>query len=144
MIATTKRINKAKYASLLVEILPRPIQSEAENDRALKIVDRLLAKGDDKLTAEESVLLELLIQLIERFEEQHYALPEAPGYRILQTLMGTARTKTKISAAHLRLKRRSLRSHQRQTRHQQRTSQEAGGLLQAFASGVHLARSAEF
>ena len=87
MIATAKRINKAKYASLLAEILPRPIQSEAENDRALKVVDRLLAKGDAKLTAEESVLLELLIQLIERFEEQHYALPEAPGHRILQTLM---------------------------------------------------------
>ncbi len=87
MIAPAKRINKTKYAALLAEVLPRPIQSETENERALKVVDRLMSKGDNKLTAEEGVLLELLIQLIERFEEQHYAIPEAPGHRVLQTLM---------------------------------------------------------
>jgi HTH-type transcriptional regulator / antitoxin HigA len=87
MIATAKRINKTKYAALLAEVLPRPIQTEAENERALKVVDRLLAKSDEKLTAEESILLELLIQLIERFEERQYAIPQAPGQRVLQTLM---------------------------------------------------------
>lgn len=87
MIAPVKRINKTKYAALLSEVLPRPIQSEAENERALKVVDRLMSKGENKLTAEEGVLLELLIQLIERFEEQHYAIPDAPPQRVLQTLM---------------------------------------------------------
>jgi HTH-type transcriptional regulator/antitoxin HigA len=87
MTAPAKRINKTKYAALLAEVLPRPIQSEAENERALKVVDKLMSKGEDKLTTEEGVLLELLIQLIERFEEQHYAIPEAPGHRVLRTLM---------------------------------------------------------
>ncbi len=87
MIATAKRINKTKYAALLAEVLPRPIQTAAENERALKVVDRLLAKSDEKLTAEEGILLELLIQLIERFEERQYAIPEAPAQRVLQSLM---------------------------------------------------------
>ena len=87
MIVPTKRINKTKYAALLTEVLPRPIQTEAQNERALKIVDRLLAKGEDNLTPEEGMLLELLIQLIERFEEQQYAIPAAPPHRVLQTLL---------------------------------------------------------
>lgn len=87
MTVPSKRINKAKYAALLTEVLPRPIQTEAQNERALKLVERLLAKGDDQLTAEESVLLELLIQLVERFEERRYAIPDAPPHRVLQTLI---------------------------------------------------------
>jgi len=87
MTAPAKKINKEKYAALLAEVLPRPIQTEAENERALEIVEKLMSKGEDKITAEESVLFELLIQLIERFEQQHYAIPEAPANRVLKTLM---------------------------------------------------------
>jgi len=32
-------------------------------------------------------MLELLVQLIEHFEENAYPIPEAPGYRVLRTLM---------------------------------------------------------
>ena len=71
----------------MVDVLPRPIQTEAENERALAVVDRLMSKGEDNLTPEETTLLELLVQLIERFEEKAYPIPEAPGYRVLQTLM---------------------------------------------------------
>ena len=95
MIVPTKRINKTKYAALLSEALPRPIQTEAQNERALKIVDRLLAKGENQLTPEEGVLLELLIQLIERFEEQQYAIPAAPPHRVLQTLLANRGLKQK-------------------------------------------------
>ncbi|MBK6799445.1 MAG: transcriptional regulator [Acidobacteria bacterium] len=87
MIARAKRIDNDRYAALLAQTLPRPIHTEAENERALKIVNKLISKGEDTLTTEEGILLELLIQLIERFEEQRYAIPEAPGYRVLKTLM---------------------------------------------------------
>jgi len=46
-----------------------------------------MSKGEDNLTPEETTLLELLVQLIERFEEKAYPIPEAPGYRVLRTLM---------------------------------------------------------
>ncbi|MGH9768978.1 MAG: hypothetical protein ACREAB_16230 [Blastocatellia bacterium] len=42
-----------------------------------------MSKGEDSLTPEETALLELLVQLIERFEEQAYPIPDAPGYRVL-------------------------------------------------------------
>ena len=95
MTAPAKRINKEKYAALLAEVLPRPIQTEAENERALKIVEKLMAKREDEITAEESVLFELLIQLIERFEQQQYAIPEAPANRVLKTLMENRSLKQK-------------------------------------------------
>ncbi len=82
-----KKFNSRIYGKLLLEVLPRPIRTEAENERALAVVDRLMSKGEDNLTPEETSLLELLVQLIERFEEQAYPIPDAPGYRTLRTLM---------------------------------------------------------
>jgi HTH-type transcriptional regulator/antitoxin HigA len=88
MTATKPRkFNSRRYGQLLLEALPRPIQTEAENERALAVVNELMAKGEENLTPEETALLELLVQLIERFEEQAYPIPEAPGYRVLRTLM---------------------------------------------------------
>jgi HTH-type transcriptional regulator/antitoxin HigA len=82
-----QKFNSRRYGELLLEVLPRPIQTEAENERALEVVNQLLSKGEANLTPEETALLELLVQLIERFEEQAYTIPDAPGYRVLQTLM---------------------------------------------------------
>jgi HTH-type transcriptional regulator/antitoxin HigA len=87
MTVHRKKLDARKYAALLAEALPRPIETEAENERALEIVNRLMSKGEDQLTPEESVLLRLLVRLIEDFEEQAYPIPEAPGYRVLQRLM---------------------------------------------------------
>jgi HTH-type transcriptional regulator/antitoxin HigA len=70
-----------------MEALPRPIETEKENERALAIVNELMSKGEDKLTPEEQALLKLLVQLIEDFEEKAYPIPEAPGWRVLRTLM---------------------------------------------------------
>jgi len=80
-----KQLNQLKYAALLVETLPRPIETEAANERALKVVERLLAKP--KLSLEEENLLELLSCLIRAFEDQHYAIPRATPTRVLRLLL---------------------------------------------------------
>jgi antitoxin component HigA of HigAB toxin-antitoxin module len=82
-----KKFNLRICGELLLDALPRPIETEAENERALAVVDRLMSKGEDNLTPEETTLLELLVQLIERFEEKAYPIPDSPGYRVLQTSM---------------------------------------------------------
>jgi HTH-type transcriptional regulator / antitoxin HigA len=88
MTATKRRrFNLRRYGQLLLKALPRPIQTEAENERALAVVNELMSKGEENLTPEETALLELLVQLIERFEEQAYPIPEAPGCSVLRTLM---------------------------------------------------------
>jgi len=88
MTATKRqRFDLRRYEQLLLKALPRPIQTEAENEHALAVANELMSKGEENLTPEEMALLELLVQLIERFEEQAYPIPEAPGYRVLRTLM---------------------------------------------------------
>lgn len=46
-----------------------------------------MTKGEDNLTPEEDALLELLADLIEKFEDQRYPVPEAPPHRVLQEVM---------------------------------------------------------
>lgn len=85
--ATNRKLDTRKYGELLAEALPRPIESEAEYKRALEIINRLMSKPEEKLKPEEDVLLELLTQLVERYEERHYPIPDAPPHAVIQFLM---------------------------------------------------------
>jgi len=85
--AVERRLNAKKYGQLLAEVLPRPIGTEAEYERALEIINRLMSQPEDKLTAEEGVLLELLTQLVERYEERSCEIPDAPPHTVIQFLM---------------------------------------------------------
>jgi HTH-type transcriptional regulator / antitoxin HigA len=49
---------------------PKLIKTEAENNRALAVVEELMHRSD--LTPEEDELLNLLVLLIERFETEFY------------------------------------------------------------------------
>jgi HTH-type transcriptional regulator / antitoxin HigA len=69
--STTLSINPEAYGALLLRHLPQPITSEEENERALAIVQDLMAVRHR--SPEEDLLLGLLVQLIERFEEEHYS-----------------------------------------------------------------------
>jgi HTH-type transcriptional regulator/antitoxin HigA len=86
-IAKTKKATTERYAELLATVLPKPIETEAENERALEVVNHLMTKGEKKLTAEERWLLRLLVRLIEDFEEKTYPIDEAPPRAVLKTLM---------------------------------------------------------
>jgi HTH-type transcriptional regulator / antitoxin HigA len=86
-IAKTRKLTTQRYAELLTAVLPKPIETEAENERALTIVNQLMTKGEKKLTAEERWLLRLLVRLIEDFEEKAYPIPTAEPLAVLKTLM---------------------------------------------------------
>lgn len=55
-------IDKDAYAALLAEYQPKVITTEEENERALEIVEKLVAVKNR--TPEQSVLLKLLVILI--------------------------------------------------------------------------------
>lgn len=64
---------------------PRIIKTEEENDHFLAIAEDLLSRPH--LTPEENTLLELLVRLIEEFENQHYSInASTPRSRILHLL----------------------------------------------------------
>lgn len=89
MLATVKnrKLNTRKYGELLSSALPRAIRTEAEYDRIAEIVTRLALKGEDHLTPEEDALLELLTVLIERYDDEHYQIPDAPPHAVIRMLM---------------------------------------------------------
>ena len=66
----TPTIDRESYSSLLVNCLPAPIRTEEENEWAISQVAVLTHQ--DTLTKAESSLVELLLQLIERFEDANY------------------------------------------------------------------------
>ncbi|MFN6538776.1 MAG: type II toxin-antitoxin system HigA family antitoxin [Nostoc sp. EkiNYC01] len=65
----TLTFNPDKYKELLTAYLPKLIKSEAENEKALGIVEDLMHR---ERTPEEDELYKLLITLIEKFEQEYY------------------------------------------------------------------------
>lgn len=80
----TLTIDRDRYGSLLAQYQPQPIATEAENDRALAVVEELMARDR---TPEEDALLNLWVLLIEQFEAAHYPIPDAAPHEMLQFLM---------------------------------------------------------
>jgi HTH-type transcriptional regulator/antitoxin HigA len=81
----TLTFDSDKYSSLLSQYQPRLIKNEDENEIFLKIVESLLSR--ENLTPEEDTLLELLVKLIEDFEEKHYQLnASTPQSRLIHLM----------------------------------------------------------
>lgn len=66
----TLAFNPEKYKELLFNYQSKIIRTEVENEKALAIVEELMYKKDR--TPEEEELYELLIILIEKFEQEYY------------------------------------------------------------------------
>ena len=64
---------------------PSPIASERQHEEYLSIVDKLT--GEDNPTSEEEKYAEVLITLIEAYEEEHHCIPGASPVEVLRTLM---------------------------------------------------------
>lgn len=76
-------VDDDKYAVLLAATRPGVITDDAELERLIEEVNRLVTKGikENRLSPEEEKLLALLTQLIEDYERRHEPLndvvPEA-------------------------------------------------------------------
>ena len=81
----TPTISAERYGNLLLKYQPRVIKTEAENEAFLAVVEELMARS--QLIAEEEMLLELLVKLIEDFEAQHYSLNVSTPQSLLLHLM---------------------------------------------------------
>lgn len=66
----TLTFDTEKYKKLLCQYQPKVIKSEAENEMALKVVEQLMYS--DNRTPEENELYDLLVTLIEKFEQEYY------------------------------------------------------------------------
>jgi HTH-type transcriptional regulator / antitoxin HigA len=75
----TLTFNRDKYKELLSEYQPKIIKTEVENEEALTIVEQLMHLQNR--TPEQDAIYELLVVLIERFEQEFYQpnLESNPG-----------------------------------------------------------------
>jgi HTH-type transcriptional regulator / antitoxin HigA len=71
----TLTFNPTRYSELLAQYQPMLIKTEEANERALAIVEELMHRPQRSL--EEDALYDLLVALIEKFEQDYYQ----PGSR---------------------------------------------------------------
>ena len=81
----TRTFNPETYGKLLAKYQPKIITTEEENEQALKLAQNL--EHRPHRTPEEDVLLELLVTLIEKFEETHYPIPQGTPHSMLIHMM---------------------------------------------------------
>ena len=81
----TLTINPESYAQLLAKYQPKVIETEAENERAIELAQELEHKAHR--SNEENAILELLVTLIEKFEDENYPIPEGTPHSLLLHLM---------------------------------------------------------
>jgi TRAP transporter 4TM/12TM fusion protein len=86
-MSATLTVDPKKYARLANRIVVKAIENEEEYDRMTAEVERLMDKGEDQLSAEESALLETMAILIQSYDDSHAALAEIPPNEMLTFLM---------------------------------------------------------
>jgi len=81
----TRTFDAKSYTELLVRYQPKPIATEAENSRAIALAQELEYRSPR--TVEEEVFLELLLVLIEKFEEENYPISPVNSSSMVRHLM---------------------------------------------------------
>jgi len=64
---------------------PTPITSERQHEEYLSVLDKLAAK--ERPTSEEEKYAEVLMTLIEAYEQAHHPVPDASPVEVLRALM---------------------------------------------------------
>jgi HTH-type transcriptional regulator/antitoxin HigA len=82
----TRSLDPRRYRRLVAEVSPVMIETEAENERVLAIVERLMVKGE-KRTPEEDAILNLLVHLMEEFEGKAYPIGKASPAEMIGFLL---------------------------------------------------------
>jgi HTH-type transcriptional regulator/antitoxin HigA len=81
----TITFNRDIYGALLARYQPKVIITEEENEQALALAQEIEHRKNR--TIEEEELLELLITLIEKFEEKHYPILQGKPQDTLRHLL---------------------------------------------------------
>jgi HTH-type transcriptional regulator/antitoxin HigA len=90
----TTTLNKEEYIKLLSETVPRIIDTEIEHKRLLNEVDKFMDLGEN-LTDEQAEVLQLLVTLIEQYENKVYQMKAVTPLDILHELMSVRELKQK-------------------------------------------------
>jgi HTH-type transcriptional regulator/antitoxin HigA len=79
-------VDPRKYTRLANRVVVKAIDTEAEYDRMVSAIERLMdkgGKGDDQLSPEESALLETMAILVQAYDDRYHALKSLPPGKML-------------------------------------------------------------
>jgi HTH-type transcriptional regulator / antitoxin HigA len=86
-----------RYFALVQELPLRPISSDGELDRAIAMIDRLLARRE--LAADETDYLDVLSDLVAKYEDQRYPIEPVSGVDALRHLVeSSGKTRATVAA----------------------------------------------
>jgi HTH-type transcriptional regulator / antitoxin HigA len=85
------RVAGDRYVDLVRQVPLRPIRSETELDRAIAMIDTLL--DQDKRTGDEEDYLDVLSDLVEKYEDEHDPMPPVSGAEMLRFLIESQATR---------------------------------------------------
>ncbi len=89
-MSATLTLDPKKYARLANRIVVKAIETEEEYDHMVAAVEHLMDKGEDRLSPEESALLETMAILVQAYDDRHHPLPSVAPYKMLAYLMETS------------------------------------------------------
>ncbi len=81
----TLTFNPETYASLLAQYKPKVIKTDEENEQAIALAEELAHR--ENRTGEESALFDLLLALIEKYEDEKYPMGDSTPHSMLLHLM---------------------------------------------------------
>ena len=89
-MSATLTVDPKKYARLANRIVVKAIDTEEEYDHLVAAVEKLIGKGEDRLSPEESALLETMAILVQAYDDRHHPLPSVSPDEMLAYLMETS------------------------------------------------------
>jgi HTH-type transcriptional regulator / antitoxin HigA len=81
----TLTFNSQTYGTLLAQYQPKVINNDEDNEQAIALAEELAHRPNR--TLEESALYNLLIALIEKYEQEHYPMEQSTPHSMLLHLM---------------------------------------------------------
>jgi len=88
--STRRSVSGSRYLDLVREVPLRPIRSENELDRAISMIDSLL--DQEKRDSDEEDYLDVLSDLVEKYEDEHDPMPPVNGAQMLRFLIESHET----------------------------------------------------
>jgi HTH-type transcriptional regulator / antitoxin HigA len=88
---------RAHYVELVQEFPLRPLRSDEELAQAIKVIDRLIVRGD--LDSGEQDYLDVLTDLVEKYEAEEHPMPPVSDAAMLRHLIeARGITQSKLAA----------------------------------------------
>ncbi len=86
----TLTFDRSAYTDLLSQVTPKVIETEAEYEQTLAIVESLTF--NQNRTTEQTALYKLLVLLVETYEAEHYSITEASPVEVLNHILEASDT----------------------------------------------------